>query len=83
MNNAPFTACPARLAAETLTYFPLAYMALRPMLAVSAAILRRWPQLGSSRWRVFAHRDAVVTVPGLANAFLLLFAGSLATSRRR
>ena len=34
--------------------------------------------LGSSRWRVFRTVTLPLTVPGLANAFLLLFAASLA-----
>ena len=34
--------------------------------------------LGSSRWRVFRTVTLSLTVPGLANAFLLLFAASLA-----
>src|SRR5215471_18693601 len=33
MTNASVYGLPSTLAAETLTYFPLAYMALRPMLA--------------------------------------------------
>ena len=34
--------------------------------------------LGSSRWRAFRTVTLKLTVPGLANAFLLLFAASLA-----
>ena len=35
-------------------------------------------RLGSSRWRVFRTVTLPLTVPGVANAFLLLFAASLA-----
>ena len=47
-------------AAETLTYFPIAYLALRPMLA---SISNRFEEasfsLGASRWRAFR----TVTLP--------------------
>src|ERR1700722_20945976 len=79
MNNATVYGVSSTLAAETLTYFPLAYMALRPMLAGIGGDLEEMAfSLGSSRWRVFRTVTLSLTVPGLANAFLLLFAASLA-----
>jgi iron(III) transport system permease protein len=79
MNNATVYGLTSTLAAETLTYFPLAYMALRPMLAGIGGDLEEMAfSLGSSRWRVFRTVTLSLTVPGLANAFLLLFAASLA-----
>jgi iron(III) transport system permease protein len=67
------------LVAEALTYFPLAYMALRPIIATIGGQLEEAAQsLGASRWRVFRTVTVPLTVPGLANAFLLLFAASLA-----
>jgi iron(III) transport system permease protein len=67
------------LAAETLTYFPIAYLALRPMLAAIGSNLEEMAfSLGSSRWRVFRTVTLPLCVPGLANSFLLLFAASLA-----
>ena len=67
------------LAAETLTYFPIAYLALRPVLAAIGGNLEEMAfSLGSSRWRVFRTVTLPLCVPGLANAFLLLFAASLA-----
>ena len=72
-------ACGARWAAEALTYFPLAYLALRPVLAAIGGNLEEMAfSLGSSRWRVFRTVTLKLSVPGLANAFLLLFAASLA-----
>ena len=66
-------------AAETLTYFPIAYLALRPMLAAIGPILEEVAfSLGGSRWHVFRTVTLPLTVPGLANAFLLLFGCSLA-----
>src|SRR5258707_11710071 len=79
MNNATVYGLPSTLAAETLTYFPLAYMALRPMLAGIGGDLEEMAfSLGSSRWRVFRTVTLSLTVPGVANAFLLPFSASLA-----
>jgi iron(III) transport system permease protein len=66
-------------AAETLTYFPIAYLALRPMLAsISNSFEEAAFSLGGSRWHAFRTVTIPLTVPGLANAFLLLFGCSLA-----
>jgi iron(III) transport system permease protein len=54
-------------------------MALRPMLTAIGGNLEEMAfSLGSSRWRAFRTVTLKLTVPGLANAFLLLFAASLA-----
>jgi len=79
MNNASVYGLSSTLAAEALTYFPLAYLALRPMLAgIGGNIEEMAFSLGGSRWRVFRTVTLPLTIPGLANAFLLLFAASLA-----
>jgi iron(III) transport system permease protein len=67
------------LSAETLTYFPIAYLTLRPMLAaIDPNIEGMALSLGASRARVFRTITLPLCTPGLANAFLLLFAASLA-----
>ena len=67
------------LTAESLTYFPIAYLTLRPMLAaIDSNIEGMALSLGASRWRVFRTVTLPLCTPGLANAFLLLFAASLA-----
>jgi iron(III) transport system permease protein len=67
------------LSAETLTYFPIAYLTLRPMLAaIDPNIEGMALSLGASRARVFRTVTLPLCTPGLANAFLLLFAASLA-----
>jgi iron(III) transport system permease protein len=77
--NAQVYGLTSTLTAEALTYFPLAYMALRPIMAsIGGPIEEAAFGLGSSRWRVFRTVTLPLTVPGLANAFLLLFAASLA-----
>src|SRR6185436_13271961 len=67
------------LFSEVLTYFPIAYLTLRPILAAIDSNLEGMAlSLGASRWRVFRTVTLPLCVPGLANAFLLLFAASLA-----
>ena len=67
------------LLAETLTYFPLAYLTLKAVLAALDPNVEDMAfSLGASRWRVFRTVTLPLTVPGLANSFLLLFAASLA-----
>ena len=63
-----------------LTYFPIAYLTLRPLLAGDRSEHRGdgAVSLGASRWRVFRTVTLPLAIPGLANAFLLLFAASLA-----
>jgi iron(III) transport system permease protein len=65
--------------AETLTYFPIAYLTLRPILAAIDPNMEEMAfSLGASRWRIFRTVTVPLAVPGFANAFLLLFAASLA-----
>jgi iron(III) transport system permease protein len=67
------------LAAEVLTYFPIAYLTLRPVLSGIGGSLEEMAfSLGSRRFNVFRTVTLPLAVPGLANAFLLLFAASLA-----
>lgn len=67
------------LTAEALTYFPVAYLTLRPMLAaIDSNIEGMALSLGATRLRVFRTVTLPLCTPGLANAFLLLFAASLA-----
>jgi len=79
MANAQVYGLRSTLVAEALTYFPLAYLALRPIIGQIGNHLEEAAySLGSSRWRVFRTVTLPLTLPGLANAFLLLFAASLA-----
>jgi iron(III) transport system permease protein len=67
------------LLSEVLTYFPIAYLTLRPILAaIDSNIEGMARSLGAARRRVFGTVTLPLTVPGIANAFLLLFAASLA-----
>ena len=67
------------LFAETVTYFPIAYLTLKAILSgIDPNVEDMAFSLGAGRWRVFRTVTLPLTVPGLANAFLLLFAASLA-----
>jgi iron(III) transport system permease protein len=67
------------LFSETITYFPVAYLTLKAIIAgIDPNIEDMAFSLGSSRWRVFRTVTLPLTVPGLANSFLLLFSASLA-----
>ena len=64
---------------ETLTYFPIAYLTLKAVLAnVDANLEDSAFSLGARRWRVFRTVTLPLTTPGVANAFLLVSAASLA-----
>ena len=70
---------PGTLLAETLTYFPLAFLTLAAVLgAIDPSCEDAARGLGASEGRVFRTVTLPLCVPGLANSFLLLFAESLA-----
>lgn len=65
--------------AETLTYFPVAYLALAAvMVSLDPSMEDAALSLGSTPWRVFTTVTLPMCTPGIANALLLLFANSLA-----
>jgi len=67
------------LLSETLTYFPIAYLTLKAVLAnVDANLEDSAFSLGARRWRVFRTVTLPLSTPGVANAFLLVSAASLA-----
>lgn len=67
------------LLAEVLTYFPIAYLTLRSILAnIDHSMEDAAFSLGASRLRVFLTVTLPLTIPGMANAVLVLFASSLA-----
>jgi iron(III) transport system permease protein len=67
------------LLSETLTYFPIAYLTLKGVLAnIDPTLEDGGFSLGARRWRVFRTVTAPLAVPGLANSFLLVSAASLA-----
>ncbi len=70
---------PLTFLAETLTYFPVAYLTLRGVLsALDPNLEQAALSLGGSRWRVFWTVTVPLTAPGIVNSVLLLFGTSLA-----
>jgi iron(III) transport system permease protein len=70
---------PSTAFSETLTFFPIAYLTLKPILgSIDPNVEDMAFSLGASRRRVFRTVTLPLAAPGLANAFLLLFATSLA-----
>jgi iron(III) transport system permease protein len=64
---------------ETLTYFPVAYLTLKAVVAnIDPNLEDSAFSLGARRWRVFRTVTMPLATPGLANAFLLVSAASLA-----
>jgi len=79
IKNAQMYGLTSTFAAETLSYFPIAYLALRPMLAsIGSSFEEACYSLGGSRWYAFRTVTLPLIIPALANAFLLLFGASLA-----
>lgn len=67
------------LLSETLTYFPIAYLTIKAVLAnIDPNLEDGGFSLGARRWRVFRTVTVPLAAPGLANSFLLLSAASLA-----
>ncbi len=64
---------------ETLTFFPVAFMTLSTILSrIDPNLEDAAYSLGASSARVFATVTLPLAVPGIANAFLLVFSCSLA-----
>lgn len=64
---------------EVLTLFPVAFLTLNGVLqAIDPNLEDAALSLGESKWRTFLTITCPLAVPGIANAFLLLFASSLA-----
>ncbi len=64
---------------ETLTYFPVSFMTMAAVLSAFDPNLEDAAlSLGASPRRVFRTITLPLSIPGIANSFLLLFAGSLA-----
>ena len=64
---------------ETLTYFPVAFMVITAVLDTMSANLDDAAQsLGANPYKILGTITIPLSMPGIANAFLLLFGSSLA-----
>ena len=67
------------LFAQTLSYFPIAYLLLNGVLgSIDPSIEEAARNMGASRAKTFLHVTLPLCLPGIANAFLLVFIKSVA-----
>ena len=67
------------LFAQTLSYFPIAYLLLNGVLgSIDPSIEEAARNMGASRDKTFLHVTLPLCLPGIANAFLLVFIKSVA-----
>jgi iron(III) transport system permease protein len=67
------------LLAQTFTFFPVAYLALRGVLeSLGGTLEDAAMNLGATRWRAFTRVTLPLCLPGLAGALLVLFIESIA-----
>ena len=67
------------LFAQTLSYFPIAYLLLNGVLSsIDPSIEEASRNMGGSRGKTFLHVTLPLTLPGIANSFLLVFIKSVA-----
>ncbi|WP_080875748.1 ABC transporter permease [Oceanobacillus timonensis] len=64
---------------QTLTYFPVAFLVLAGLLqSISPSLEEASDNLGSTKWQTFKKVTLPLSVPGVGNAFLLVFIQSMA-----
>ncbi len=64
---------------QTLTFFPVAYLMLVGLLEkIDPSVEEAARDLGASRWQVFRTITLPLMVPGIANAFLIVFIQAIA-----
>lgn len=79
MQNANIYGLNGLILVQTLTYFPIAFMVLAGLLkSLSPALEEASENLGASKLETFLKVTLPLTVPGIANAFLLVFIQSMA-----
>lgn len=62
------------LFAQTFSFFPMAYLALKGVLAsIDPSIEEAARDMGSSRWKTFTKVTMPLALPGIGNAFLVVF----------
>lgn len=64
---------------QTPTYFPVAFLVLAGLLqSISPSLEEASDNLGSTKWQTFKKVTLPLSVPGIGNAFLLVFIQSMA-----
>lgn len=79
IRNFPIYGLRGLLLAQTVTFFPVAYMSLKGVLEqISPTLEDAAFDLGATRWQVFRKVTLPLAVPGIASAMLVVFIESLA-----
>lgn len=79
MQNANIYGLHGLVLVQTLTYFPIAFLVLAGLLkSLSPALEEASENLGASKLETFWKVTLPLTIPGIANAFLLVFIQSMA-----
>lgn len=79
IRNFPIYGIRGLLLAQTVTFFPVAYLSLKGVLeAINPALEDAAFDLGASRWSVFRRITLPLAIPGIASAMLVVFIESLA-----
>ena len=77
--NANIYGLPGLIFVQTISYFPIAFLLLAGMLrSIDPTLEDAARDLGSSKWRTFKTVTLPLVLPGIANAFLLVFIKSIA-----
>ncbi|MCM2675863.1 ABC transporter permease [Alkalicoccobacillus plakortidis] len=79
MENANIYGLHGLILVQTLTFFPVAFLVLSGLLrSISPALEEASDNLGSTKWQTFARVTLPLSLPGIGNAFLLVFIQSMA-----
>ncbi|KYG33359.1 ABC transporter permease [Alkalihalobacillus trypoxylicola] len=79
MENANIYGLNGLILVQTLTYFPIAFLVLSGLLrSISPALEEASENMGASKLKTFIRVTLPLSIPGIANAFLLVFIQSLA-----
>ncbi|OMF28059.1 ABC transporter permease [Paenibacillus sp. FSL H8-0548] len=64
---------------QTLSFFPIAFLTLSGLLrSISPSLEEASQNMGAGKWKTFVSVTLPLSIPGIANAFLLVFVQSLA-----
>lgn len=79
IRNFPIYGLNGLVLAQVVTFFPVAYMALKGVLqAIDPSMEDAARDLGASRWQVFRRTTLPLAIPGIASAMLVVFIEALA-----
>lgn len=79
MENANIYGLNGLILVQTLTYFPIAFLVLAGLLrSISPALEEASQNMGASKFKTFRSVTLPLSIPGIANAYLLVFIQSLA-----